>query len=49
MAPELVKEKPYDHTVDLWSLGVILFELYVVSLRLRGLVLGGSLRDEGED
>lgn len=28
MAPELVKEQPYDHTVDLWSLGVILFELY---------------------
>ena len=27
MAPELVKEQPYDHTVDLWSLGVILFEL----------------------
>ncbi|KAH8071285.1 hypothetical protein JL720_11495 [Aureococcus anophagefferens] len=29
MAPELVKEQPYDHTVDLWSLGVILFELLV--------------------
>ena len=29
MAPELVKEQPYNHTVDLWSLGVILFELYV--------------------
>lgn len=27
MAPELVREQPYDHTVDLWSLGVILFEL----------------------
>jgi len=24
MAPELVKEQPYDRTVDLWSLGVIL-------------------------
>ena len=28
MSPELVKEQPYDHTSDLWSLGVILFELY---------------------
>jgi hypothetical protein len=29
MAPELVQEQPYDHTSDLWSLGVILYELYV--------------------
>eukprot|EP01135_Chromosphaera_perkinsii_P008696 Nk52_evm29s1444 gene=Nk52_evmTU29s1444 len=29
MAPELVKEQPYDHTADLWSLGCILYELYV--------------------
>ena len=29
MAPELVKELPYNHTVDLWSLGVILYELAV--------------------
>eukprot|EP00051_Salpingoeca_urceolata_P012629 m.156099 g.156099 ORF g.156099 m.156099 type:complete len:1478 (-) comp17554_c0_seq1:61-4494(-) len=27
MAPELVKELPYDHTADLWSLGCILFEV----------------------
>ncbi|XP_030847777.1 serine/threonine-protein kinase 36 [Strongylocentrotus purpuratus] len=29
MAPELVEEKPYDHTADLWSLGCILYELFV--------------------
>jgi fused len=29
MAPELVKEKPYNRTVDLWSLGIILYELFV--------------------
>ena len=29
MAPELVQEQPYNHTVDLWSLGVIIYELFV--------------------
>ncbi|CAL8070029.1 unnamed protein product [Calicophoron daubneyi] len=29
MAPELVEEKPYDHTADLWALGCILYELFV--------------------
>lgn len=29
MSPELVKEQPYDNASDLWSLGVILFELFV--------------------
>ncbi|KAJ7996186.1 hypothetical protein DPEC_G00234440 [Dallia pectoralis] len=28
MSPELVQEKPYDHTADLWSLGCILYELH---------------------
>ncbi|KAJ3589088.1 hypothetical protein NHX12_009936 [Muraenolepis orangiensis] len=28
MSPELVDEKPYDHTADLWSLGCILYELH---------------------
>ncbi|KAL3521753.1 hypothetical protein ACH5RR_019902 [Cinchona calisaya] len=29
MAPELVCEQPYNHTADLWSLGGILYELFV--------------------
>eukprot|EP01083_Nonionella_stella_P000595 1681_1 len=29
MSPELVQERPYNHTSDLWSLGAILYELYV--------------------
>jgi len=29
MAPELVQELPYDYTADLWSLGVIIYELFV--------------------
>ncbi|XP_064613402.1 LOW QUALITY PROTEIN: serine/threonine-protein kinase 36-like [Liolophura sinensis] len=28
MSPELVEEKPYDHTADLWAVGCILYELY---------------------
>uniref|UniRef100_A0A7S1KQZ9 non-specific serine/threonine protein kinase n=1 Tax=Percolomonas cosmopolitus TaxID=63605 RepID=A0A7S1KQZ9_9EUKA len=28
MAPELVQEQPYNRTADLWSLGVILYELH---------------------
>ncbi|XP_044887936.1 serine/threonine-protein kinase 36 isoform X5 [Mauremys mutica] len=29
MAPELVQERPYDHTADLWAVGCILYELVV--------------------
>ena len=28
MAPEIVQERPYDHTADLWSLGCIAYELF---------------------
>lgn len=31
MAPELIEELPYDHNVDLWSLGCIIYELLVGS------------------
>uniref|UniRef100_A0A8C9L6P9 non-specific serine/threonine protein kinase n=1 Tax=Pavo cristatus TaxID=9049 RepID=A0A8C9L6P9_PAVCR len=29
MSPELVEERPYDHTADLWSVGCILYELFM--------------------
>ncbi|KND04013.1 ULK/FUSED protein kinase [Spizellomyces punctatus DAOM BR117] len=29
MAPELIREQPYTHAIDLWALGVILYELFV--------------------
>eukprot|EP00127_Corallochytrium_limacisporum_P003707 Clim_evm39s152 gene=Clim_evmTU39s152 len=29
MAPEIVKEAPYDHTADIWSLGCIIYEAAV--------------------
>ncbi|NXG58814.1 STK36 kinase, partial [Hemiprocne comata] len=29
MSPELVREQPYDHKADLWSMGCILYELFV--------------------
>lgn len=28
MAPELVQEHPYNESIDIWSLGIILYELY---------------------
>lgn len=28
MAPELVQERPYDEKIDIWSLGIIFYELY---------------------
>lgn len=31
MAPELVREQPYNHTADLWSLGVILYVTFSYS------------------
>ena len=27
MAPEMIQEKPYDHKVDIWALGILLFEM----------------------
>ena len=27
MAPEMVKDIPYDYKIDIWALGILLFEL----------------------
>ena len=27
MAPEMIQEKPYNYNVDIWALGILLFEL----------------------
>ena len=28
MAPEVLKEKPYDERCDLWSFGITIYEIY---------------------
>ena len=27
MAPEMIQKKPYDYKIDIWALGILLFEL----------------------
>ena len=27
MSPEMVQEKPYDYRIDIWALGILLYEL----------------------
>jgi len=27
MAPEMIKKNPYDYRIDIWALGILLFEL----------------------
>ncbi|KAM0954436.1 putative protein kinase ULK-Fused family [Dioscorea sansibarensis] len=39
MAPELVREQPYNHTADLWSLGVILYVKFLCYYHIIGFSL----------
>jgi serine/threonine protein kinase len=43
MAPELVQELPYNHTVDLWSLGVIIYDFGPFKLTLPDIVWARQL------
>lgn len=36
MAPEMIQEKPYDYKVDIWALGILLFELIQGTAPFRG-------------
>jgi serine/threonine protein kinase len=36
MAPEIVFNKPYDYKIDVWSLGVLLYELLHGSAPFKG-------------
>lgn len=27
MSPEMIQNKPYDYKIDIWALGILLFEL----------------------
>ncbi|KAL6534965.1 hypothetical protein OROHE_013019 [Orobanche hederae] len=46
MAPELVQEQPYNRTADLWSLGVILYELFVGQPPLRTNSVGALITED---
>jgi serine/threonine protein kinase len=36
MAPEMILRKPYNHKVDVWGLGILLFEMIEGSAPFEG-------------
>ncbi len=36
MAPEMIQKKPYDYKIDIWALGILLFELIQGKAPFRG-------------
>jgi serine/threonine protein kinase len=36
MAPEIVSDVPYDYTIDIWAIGILLFEMVHGSAPFKG-------------
>jgi len=36
MSPEMIQNRPYDYKIDIWALGILLFELISGSAPFKG-------------
>lgn len=39
MAPEMIENRPHDYTLDLWSLGILLYEFLHGCAPFRGILV----------
>jgi serine/threonine protein kinase len=46
MAPEILAEKAYDKCVDIWSIGVILFNMLFMDYPFKGLNLLNDIENK---